>query len=487
MTTLQNQPAYAKAAQARKPHERRRPLPKRSRFFAFWRLRFADLPLVIKIGVAPVFALIMLVLAAATVLWSQQHQLAVLNTVLHTSDMRSRLEKDSQAITAANGMLYEIMTKQAHGGSAADSQENLKIVLADIDHVRVDLRGLVILVPISQRKSLVMTLHDLDNYRGAVQVLGAMLGVDFNAAADFIKPYEANYTRITIPLETLSGEAAHRSAQVARASRRQARLIAETTIATVGATLLIVLVVVTVVIVAVRRTVAEISNATQRLAAGRVDVDLRPLQRHDELGAIVRSLGVFEENQRRIAVLRAERSLMEKQQREVRALAERDELTGLLNRRAMLPLIEREMSLRAQPQVVLPPVCLAMLDIDHFKAVNDDYGHLAGDEVLRIVTRVCLSALRTGDVLARWGGEEFLLMLPETDLELSRHCLQRLRELLAVAVFDSIDPGLRVTVSMGVAQIDPSDTLETVLDRADKALYEAKHTGRNKICVADGA
>jgi diguanylate cyclase (GGDEF)-like protein len=445
--------------------------------------RFADVPLIVKIGVAPCFALLMLLLLAGAALWTQQRQLALLGDVVRCDDARSRLEMDAKTISAANGALYEILAKQAAGGSAAASQASLRKVLAQVDAARADLRGLTPYLPPGAQGQFAGALRDLDNYRGAIQMLGSMLGVDFATVADFIQPYEANYTGISTPLEQLSQSLNRQSAAMAQSSRHEAAMLADAVIALAAGTLLIVGIVVGAVIFAVRRTVREISTATQRLAAGRHDFDLGPLHRRDEFGAIVKSLEVFEENQRRIAALRAEQKVMETRQREVRALAERDELTGLLNRRAMTPLVEHEIAAcLSAPEH--RPACLAMLDLDHFKAVNDDFGHPAGDEVLCIIAKACAAMLRNGDVLARWGGEEFLLMLPNTTLETAGQCLERLRENLARTAFDSVGPGLQITVSAGVAQILPRDTPQAAIARADQALYRAKNTGRDRVVLA---
>jgi diguanylate cyclase (GGDEF)-like protein len=163
-------------------------------------------------------------------------------------------------------------------------------------------------------------------------------------------------------------------------------------------------------------------------------------------------------------------------------LAMRDALTGLLNRRCVLEMLGTELK---RSQRTGQRFCLAMLDIDFFKRVNDTHGHAAGDAVLVGLAQDAGLALRKTDVMARWGGEEFLLLLPQTATEFAKIPLQRLAQLLAEHDWQGVLPATeRVTVSIGLAESDPDETLDELIGRADAALYEAKAGGRNRICVA---
>jgi diguanylate cyclase (GGDEF)-like protein len=446
--------------------------------------RFADLPLLVKIGIAPAFAMVMLVLALGCALWSQQRQLAVLNAVLAEDNARNQLEISAKAISTANGAFYHCLGWQANGGTPGAVQAGLQDVLAQLDTARQNLRGVQRFVPPSERADYVQALQELDDYRGAISRLAAVTDDNFGSAGRYVVPYELERERAAAQLDELAMAMNAQARALAVQSRDVARRIAIIAVAGVLLTLLLVVAVVWLVFAAIRQTVGEICHATESLAAGRLDIDLYPLRRSDEFGAIVRSLEVFEENQRRLTMLRAEKKIMEKRQKEVRALADLDELTGLLNRRAMVPLVRRQVQVRQERAEDAQPTCLAMIDLDYFKAVNDDYGHLAGDEALRIVAHACVDALRCGDVLARWGGEEFLLMLPNTGLQTAALCLERLRALLAYTPFDSIEPGLSLTISAGVAEIVPGDTIEAAIARADQALYAAKRGGRNQVVLA---
>jgi diguanylate cyclase (GGDEF)-like protein len=167
-----------------------------------------------------------------------------------------------------------------------------------------------------------------------------------------------------------------------------------------------------------------------------------------------------------------------------------DGKTGLLNSAAW----QREARLEITRAVrTRSPLAVAIADIDHFKLVNDTYGHLAGDAVLAGLARAMTALLRDYDIVGRFGGEEFVILLPQTSAEEATGIAERLREKLAEIIVPAgaapPDSPLRVTVSIGVATLDGSRRdLEDMLAAADAALYEAKNTGRNRVCVlADGA
>ncbi len=165
-------------------------------------------------------------------------------------------------------------------------------------------------------------------------------------------------------------------------------------------------------------------------------------------------------------------------------LARQDELTGLPNRRHALEMMDYE-ARRAARELVPPSVCL--IDLDHFKNINDTYGHSAGDAVLRLVATHAAKSLRSPDLLARWGGEEFLLVMPNTMLPDALVVVQRVRSALAQASIWQAQPELQVTFSAGVAARLPGESMDATVARADAALYQAKHSGRNCSVVADAS
>jgi diguanylate cyclase (GGDEF)-like protein len=167
--------------------------------------------------------------------------------------------------------------------------------------------------------------------------------------------------------------------------------------------------------------------------------------------------------------------------RRIEELAEVDELTGSLNRRCIMRMLDEEVS---RAQRTKAPCSIALIDLDWFKRINDTYGHPTGDEVLRTFAITVFANIRNFDRFGRFGGEEFLMVLPDTSQEAAQRILDRLRAIVADLDWSALSPGMRVTVSAGVATLKSDDTPDTVLARADGALYEAKAQGRNRIVSA---
>jgi diguanylate cyclase (GGDEF)-like protein len=164
---------------------------------------------------------------------------------------------------------------------------------------------------------------------------------------------------------------------------------------------------------------------------------------------------------------------------ESRWLATTDALTGLSNRRAFIDWATHEVARCARYG---DHFCVTLLDVDHFKQVNDRYGHAAGDAVLAAVSRLMRKLVRSCDVIARWGGEEFVVAFPSTSLEDAALVAERIRA--ALEGHQIADPGgqiLTVTASFGVAELEAGETLDQVVDRADRAMYAAKSAGRNRV------
>jgi diguanylate cyclase (GGDEF)-like protein len=174
---------------------------------------------------------------------------------------------------------------------------------------------------------------------------------------------------------------------------------------------------------------------------------------------------------------------MKAQGAELDVLARTDALTGLPNRRETMERLDGEL-LRSQRS--RRPVAVLMFDIDHFKQVNDTWGHAAGDQVLRAVAETAQGCLRRIDSCGRIGGEEFLVVLPETDLDEGQGAAERLRVAIENCSVQYADQVLRVTVSIGVAiqSVDPSQAADVLLHCADQALYAAKNGGRNRVMLA---
>ncbi|MBP76956.1 MAG: diguanylate cyclase [Pseudomonadales bacterium] len=166
-------------------------------------------------------------------------------------------------------------------------------------------------------------------------------------------------------------------------------------------------------------------------------------------------------------------------------LALRDGLTGLLNRRYWESCLEREF---ARHQRYDNPVSLVIFDIDHFKRVNDTYGHQTGDEVIRSVAEITSRLARETDFAGRYGGEEFVVLLPGTHLDGAAQFAERLRQAVEQQVLDYQGSPLSYTISLGVATIsDDMANYQILLERADKALYASKEQGRNRVTLAPQA
>jgi diguanylate cyclase len=165
----------------------------------------------------------------------------------------------------------------------------------------------------------------------------------------------------------------------------------------------------------------------------------------------------------------------------IRTLATVDELTSLATRRHMHEVLSEEERRQA---TLGQPICMALLDIDFFKNVNDRYGHAGGDAVLRTFAGSASSELRAADVLARWGGEEFLLLLPDTELPEAVMVLDRIAKRICAMRFPEVDPALRITFSGGVVARLTREPFADAIRRADEAMYRAKRGGRDRIVAA---
>ena len=168
--------------------------------------------------------------------------------------------------------------------------------------------------------------------------------------------------------------------------------------------------------------------------------------------------------------------------RESQTQAITDPLTGVYNRRGLFQLGEFEFQ---RSRRINRPFSVMMFDIDHFKQVNDKYGHAAGDQVLHQVAQRCLKNSRATDLVGRYGGEEFVMLLTETNLHAAHAIAERLRLGIMKSSFHTDAGEISITLSIGVAEAGKTDTLEALIERADAALYQAKHTGRNRVVASD--
>ncbi|WP_172144615.1 sensor domain-containing diguanylate cyclase [Pseudomonas tumuqii] len=173
--------------------------------------------------------------------------------------------------------------------------------------------------------------------------------------------------------------------------------------------------------------------------------------------------------------------VLRRYQTRIAALATTDQLTELLNRRGFDLLANQAIQeARRNPS----PLCALLLDLDNFKDLNDNHGHLAGDEVLRGFANKLRDNLRQSDIICRWGGEEFILLLKDTSPEQARLLAEKVRQQTEHSRFSYKGASLQITTSIGLAELHPDDSLSELLARADGALYRAKQSGRNRTCEA---
>jgi diguanylate cyclase (GGDEF)-like protein len=165
----------------------------------------------------------------------------------------------------------------------------------------------------------------------------------------------------------------------------------------------------------------------------------------------------------------------------IEELAELDELTGSFNRRCIMRMLDDEIARAHRGKT---PFSVALIDLDWFKRINDAYGHPTGDEVLRTFAITVFANIRSIDRFGRYGGEEFLLILPDTPHDTAWRILERQREIIAELDWSAFSPGMSVTISAGVATLTPNEAPDALLARADSALYAAKARGRNRIASA---
>ena len=228
-----------------------------------------------------------------------------------------------------------------------------------------------------------------------------------------------------------------------------------------------------------QRVLRPVLKATQLvvgLAEGNHDAPIPQARHKDEIGDMLRALHVLKARSLERISLAGERETLIEQ---LQLSSNTDFLTGVLNRRAFFAHSEQQLAIA---QRYGRNLALVLLDIDHFKRFNDNYGHLVGDDILRNAVQKIAQLLRKMDVFARYGGEEFIILLPEADLEQGIAVAEKLRVMLATQAF-ALDDGreIGITASFGVSVLGAGESLDQLIRQADEALYAAKHKGRNRV------
>ncbi len=226
------------------------------------------------------------------------------------------------------------------------------------------------------------------------------------------------------------------------------------------------------------KPIVELATTAQAIGKGRFDTRVEVLS-NDEIGSLAKSLNKMAKNLQDTMTSRDE-LIYEVEQREkvaekLRLLSTTDELTGAYNRRAFNEYLHANIGRAKRYDELLS---MFLFDIDHFKNINDSHGHEVGDLVLKALVRVVKESIRQEDIMARWGGEEFTVLLPQTGKDDALQLAERLREKISVHDFPKIG---HVTVSIGLAELQVDDTSDSFVKRADIAVYQAKEGGRNIV------
>ncbi|MDC8445963.1 MAG: diguanylate cyclase [Nitrosomonas sp.] len=223
-------------------------------------------------------------------------------------------------------------------------------------------------------------------------------------------------------------------------------------------------------------------DATNQIVKGNLDIPLTSVLRKDELGRLAQMFNHMTEKlrQNRAEILTANEELRMKNQL-LEELCVTDSLTGLYNRSKLNQIITDELSRSHRNK---RPFAILMIDVDYFKELNDSLGHIAGDEILATVSRTLIQSIRSIDFAARYGGDEFIVVLTETTAKEATITAERIRTQVSEIFCSVVNKSIHVTLSIGIAQSELKDTLPTdLITRADNALYEAKKAGRNQARV----
>ena len=232
------------------------------------------------------------------------------------------------------------------------------------------------------------------------------------------------------------------------------------------------------------RTAADVGEHSARV--GEVDRELAGAGKHADCnvnGLVDKLLKANEAVQEKLSQTEGKLEELSRELEHRASEARTDVLTGLANRRAFDEESHRRLGDFKESE---SPFALMIIDIDRFKQVNDDYGHTFGDEVLRGVSNLLTNNLRGRDVVTRYGGEEFAVLLPVSTVGDARRAAEMIREAIQNARFPMAETDVRVTVSVGVAEILPYEDVKSIVKRADQAMYAAKRAGRNRVYWHDG-
>lgn len=267
----------------------------------------------------------------------------------------------------------------------------------------------------------------------------------------------------------------------------------QASIAILVVSILIILIVATWMFFILGVPLGKLTHHIEQITGGNLNIqEIDVGDRNDEIGQLGNAFNAMHDTiKRQIQELNAHREILEQEVKErtkdlelankkLELISKTDELTGLPNRRDMNETIANEMGRSARTH---KPFCFIFIDIDHFKNINDTYGHACGDIILKSVAQTIRGLLRKYDVFARYGGEEFLTLLPETDLEGAAVVAERFRKQIEKMTVRYADFTIKITITLGVAKFDQRLGADRSIQMADKALYQGKEGGRNRVIV----
>ncbi|RAK67701.1 methyl-accepting chemotaxis protein [Phenylobacterium kunshanense] len=291
------------------------------------RFRLDDLPLMVKVGFAPVLALVMLAVLATTAVVLQQNQMRELDQVVKTDMPNSlRMQRISERITNVHGELYFLLTHQAAQIEAEKIPEQSKALMAEVDAITKEVGVARAAATPAQRPAYDKLIKDLKETRDALDIIMSMMSVDFASAAGFAAPFEDQYKKMNTNLKSIVTATQKATDEQAAAAGERSKAAQSMTIVASLATLALTAAIAAFLVLNLRRAVQRIAGATERLSRGENDIDLDKLERRDELGAIVKSLTVFRDNQLHLEQMRRDqeeqRAAAEASRRESAALAE---------------------------------------------------------------------------------------------------------------------------------------------------------------------
>lgn len=253
-------------------------------------------------------------------------------------------------------------------------------------------------------------------------------------------------------------------------------------LALVGALILVVTAVALRMGHAIVKPLQDLISATKHIVEGDLDVRLT-ITRNDELGQLARTFNQMTEKllQKQAKII-ANNQAMQQKNKQLEALSVTDSLTGLYNRNKLNMIINDQLARFKRNH---RPFAVLMIDVDHFKTLNDNLGHIVGDKILSSVAKILIQSIRSVDFAARYGGDEFIIILTETTVNEALNTAERIRSKVVEILHGSDDKRIAITLSIGIVQCQSEDTTSTILlTRADNALYAAKHAGRNQsYCI----